>query len=438
MEVLSVHCKNEDATYLKYALAEASSQGLLDKGLFVPTGIHLMESKEVMLQLRKEHQEFLAKVTSIHMGGISYDEMKSPGTFKENLQIFVLQCKGVLAVEPTYQTDTKGSWTLVVERKEITRITNFISSNIDQIYRNRRGQTSKVVNHQTQRATGYRLVLVYKWAGRVGTYAEVLKNRFPRSNQQTDPLSLKRQVYESQYQDKVVDKNESGAETKSLEGDFRERTATNSGEYENGSERIKYHKLHRNKAVGTGINTSKMIGMTVPARKEGDNKGKSSLVEDTNETTSEQQHRNVYERISLMEKGLLQKLQDIKTEHNANFATFETRMKKNVEGTIESKLKVVSNALADTVTNRMKKMMLDIMQGTRTLEEPGGIREESVFSQYSPSVTDRVGATKADRQSETDNTKQMLNELLRIEQANCNLNDPLHDNKPIGPSRAVK
>lgn len=44
-EVISVHCMKEDAQYLKYLLAEASSNDLVTQGVFVPTGIHLMEGK---------------------------------------------------------------------------------------------------------------------------------------------------------------------------------------------------------------------------------------------------------------------------------------------------------------------------------------------------------------------------------------------------------
>ena len=47
-EVLSVHCTASDAKYLKYLLSELGTKQTLSKGLFIPTGIHLMEGKEVM------------------------------------------------------------------------------------------------------------------------------------------------------------------------------------------------------------------------------------------------------------------------------------------------------------------------------------------------------------------------------------------------------
>ena len=63
-EVLSINCTKEDAKYLKYLFAEASSQNLFNKWLFVPSGIHLMEGKEVMHGLLTEHNEFVDTLTS--------------------------------------------------------------------------------------------------------------------------------------------------------------------------------------------------------------------------------------------------------------------------------------------------------------------------------------------------------------------------------------
>ncbi len=56
VEVLSVYCSKEAAMYMKYLLAEASSQGLFKKGIYVPAGLHLMEGKEVLSSLLREHK----------------------------------------------------------------------------------------------------------------------------------------------------------------------------------------------------------------------------------------------------------------------------------------------------------------------------------------------------------------------------------------------
>ena len=58
-EVLSLHCTVDDAQYLKYLVVEACSQQKLTKGLFVPTGIHLLEGKQALHNLLIEQQNFI-------------------------------------------------------------------------------------------------------------------------------------------------------------------------------------------------------------------------------------------------------------------------------------------------------------------------------------------------------------------------------------------
>ena len=75
VEVISIHCSQEDAQYLKMLFAEASSQGLILKGLFIPTGLHLIEGKEVVKQLLEEQQNYIQRVTSVQIEGISVRDM---------------------------------------------------------------------------------------------------------------------------------------------------------------------------------------------------------------------------------------------------------------------------------------------------------------------------------------------------------------------------
>ncbi len=75
VEVLSIQCCIDDAQYLKCLLVEASSQGLFSQGLFVPTGLHLIEGKEVVMSLLREQQDFIKQVTSVQVEGISSKDM---------------------------------------------------------------------------------------------------------------------------------------------------------------------------------------------------------------------------------------------------------------------------------------------------------------------------------------------------------------------------
>ena len=189
-EVLSIHCSTEDATYLKYLLSEASSQGKIDQGIFVPTGIHLMEGKEVMYQLLKEQKEFVDNVTSFQLGGIMQDEMYAAENNQESIKRILMKAGGVWAVEQTYQTNYNGQWLVVVDKNKVNQLTEHIKQNIQTIYKNRKaGTTPKLVTYQIDRDIyGYKLLLVENNIGKVGTYAEALKRRFPHLTkpEQTD------------------------------------------------------------------------------------------------------------------------------------------------------------------------------------------------------------------------------------------------------------
>ena len=74
-EVIWINCSTNDASYLKLLLASASLQGKLNKRMFIPTGLQLLEGKEVVKQILQEQQEFLESHTSFQIEDIQLAEM---------------------------------------------------------------------------------------------------------------------------------------------------------------------------------------------------------------------------------------------------------------------------------------------------------------------------------------------------------------------------
>ena len=70
-----MYCSKEDSKYLKMLCVEASLQKTLRHGVFVPSGIHLLEGKEVLADILKEQKTFLQGITSVQLNGISVDTM---------------------------------------------------------------------------------------------------------------------------------------------------------------------------------------------------------------------------------------------------------------------------------------------------------------------------------------------------------------------------
>ena len=179
-DVLSVQCATEDAKYLKYLLSAAGSTDTLPKGIFVPTGIHLMEGKEVLHQLLQEQIEFLNTVTSFQIGGINCEEMYQVKENQWSIHQLLRNAAGVSAIERMFHTAYSGQWLIVVDKDSVNKLVDHISINLNKIYRTKQASTPKLITHSRDvNNTGYRLLFVDRSNRGVSTYAEVLTKRFP-------------------------------------------------------------------------------------------------------------------------------------------------------------------------------------------------------------------------------------------------------------------
>ena len=174
-EVLSILCSTDDANYLKYLMAEVGEKNLLPHGLFIPTGMHLMEGKGVLMDILLEHQKFLDAVTSIQIGGIAVGDMHNTSDDQESIKKVLLQAEGVISIEKLYHTENSGQWAIVIQRDCIDTFVKYIETNLLRIYKNRSTTTPKLITYKanTGEVTN-RLVLTEKTVGRIGSYAEVL------------------------------------------------------------------------------------------------------------------------------------------------------------------------------------------------------------------------------------------------------------------------
>ena len=143
VDVLSLHCSQDDAKYLKHLLVEASSQKKVEKGLFIPAGIHLIEGKETLNHILTEHTKFVEETTSFQMEGISTDEMYKKQEPKDTTEGILLKGPGVKAIESTHLTAYKGQWILVVQTSKVTELMKYIESVLPEIYRNKSEKKNK-------------------------------------------------------------------------------------------------------------------------------------------------------------------------------------------------------------------------------------------------------------------------------------------------------
>ena len=444
-EVVSLHCSSIDAKYMKYLLAEASSQRHIDKGVFVPSGIHLMEGKQVLTQILQEQNDFNQEIESFQIDGISEEEMYLHTPGNENIEQILLNGPGVQAVEPTYQTPYKGQWTLVVKGKRNQQLTDYIKTNISKIYKNKGGRQPRLVTHQIEKhIPGYKLSFVDQMVSSVGTYAEVLRRRFTQQStasqqnafnpmDQADTSTVKVPTAASNGQNRVH-KQGSTVETRHASTTTEATTGPNES----------------NKTNRPGINNTSAVTPTEETRtKYGDqtnNTIQDNEIDRTHNGPTRAEVEDWNHQLKTVDDTINSRMERFEQENKQLMQNLEKNIEAQVDRLMERRMKAISSVVGDAVT---KKVMVAIERMVNRVKPPESTLESDIqqatITQDSPvkgsehyhQNTDGKETTEKDMTETTDSTKLMLTELENIEHNQTNINDPTHDTNYQG-SETVK
>ena len=120
-EVLSIECAKKNAQYMKYMISTAIEQNLLKNVLFIPIGIHLMKSPEVLSSLLRKHNQYIATLTTFEIYGLFPQMLTKPyrGGDTKTIDEYMKESKLIIQREKTPVTDVKGIWTIVVKKTHI-------------------------------------------------------------------------------------------------------------------------------------------------------------------------------------------------------------------------------------------------------------------------------------------------------------------------------
>ena len=369
VEVLSLYCTSNDAKYMKYLLAEASSQQTFTKGLYIPSGIHLMEGKETLTNILQEQVDFIHNTTSFQIEGISYADMKTANSSDGTIEEILLRGPGVNAVEPTYQTSFRGQWQLVITPDRATQLIDYIKLKLPSIYKNKRGQQAKLVTHQKDTNNGsYKIAIVGKTISRVGTYAEVLTRRFTLPNQSAQRTEVSMKTARSH-----LTQNQSRTQPPTVAN-----TPTSSQGVHSVPEMVHQANLPQTSLDHDDFMDTQIIG---------DDDDKQQIdtttwshapehqqdIEDTPIETYEQKFDEQKISDSRWHTKLLE-IENKLTTHETNLESTNTHMLSQIEDKLderiekimESKLLDLSLAVADIVTKRLTKAMGKIVKGAQT------------------------------------------------------------------------
>ena len=300
-----------------------------------------MEAKEVLTSLLTEHKEFNDTVTSYQIDGISNKDMlsktdKEPESIKELL----LQCEGILAVERTFHTETKGQWLLVIQKNKTQTVTNYINSNIEKIYRKKREKKTRLITYKSDATSkAYRLQIVPTYTGKVGTYAEVLKKRFVKNTQTQKPSDANRN--EKPPEKNYTENNSYNTDQDNIDLDLREDSI-----------------LHFPPLEDTG---TKEINMY-----EHKNKHSNNISQDTVTVSNTEMNENKETNLNKETLEISKTVQQITNENNRRLEEFQIQLEKKVEQMMEKRIMEVSMVVANTVAGKLTEAFKNMFQQTIT------------------------------------------------------------------------
>ena len=419
-EVLTVQCTSEDAKYVKYLFAEAGTQGMIQKGQFVPSGIHLMEGKDVMRAILSEQQEFLDNVTSFHLSGISYEDMKYGKNGQESIQDFLYKCKGVQAIESTYQTAERGSWLLVVEKEHLKGLSTDVGNNLAFLYQNRGGQTSKVVENRTNQVKqGYRLILVDNSQTKVGTYAEVLKRRLSSRLQVGDAREVKGSGSTLAHQ-------ESSGGNQNVEVDkIREAPVS----------------IPKNKTGSSGRRVQSKSTDGSPVLEHDSSNGYNGKV------SIDGSEASIQKSMRTLEDSFTHKFETLVDDNKKLFSDLEKTVERKIDQLMEAQIRAVSKYVSNSVTARIMRTMAKYIPkmaniGTTDMDELNNIvspsKSTSTLDSLPNESQSEIEKTQQ-TQTQSESTTMMLQELENIEVSELTQNnDSPHDKHLLESSTPLK
>ena len=418
-EVLRVTCSAEDANYVKYLLSKVGDMDQLDQGLFVPEGLHLMAGKEVVSQILTEQKNFLGKISSIQLEGISLEDMSTFCEVRKNtLKDYFLDIPGVLSVERTFFTDTRGQWLLVIDHTQSDNVKKYFEEQLTTIYKAKRDCKIRLLTYQVPNANkAYRLQILQDVIGKVGSYAEALTKRFSSTGKNVGP------VQKSMIQKQKTNVGYTDFPTEHDAQDFPPLGIVPNN--------------HTTKPDATYTEQKQTIA------------DKLTNTQDINHTSTSTNKKNFVieadKSADITKSAQAPKYQDLadtittlREENKKHLEAITTVLEQKIDQVIESRMIELSNTVATTVAAQLLKTMRGLASSHKAKSctqdsqfltppriDPGKLTEDSV------NITQSAEKQRPMQMPSNARTQDMLSELDKIGRQTNSITDPPHDIKKL-------
>ena len=391
-EVLRINCAEEDAQYLKYLLSTASAARKVTQGLFIPTGIHLMEGKEVLTSILNEQEQYLQSTIGIPITGISTENMKTSRNGNKSVEHVLMSSKLVQSVEPTNLTDKIGKWILIVHKEKQIKVMEYLKNNMIKLYRNQHGQ-NRIIRVSTD--SGKKRWTELDNTG-ISTYAAVLMRRYSTKN-------TTQQVQDIPTANK--DPNEPNLD---IPPDGTSEGSLDLSETDNqtGDNKTSKKAPTDNEALVTQTHDYKQNDQTLTSR--------------THRKDNSTSQRHIAEQLLRLEQlhnKLDEKLQILQSEQTNQKRQIEQKIHEVINKKTEQTIKTMSDIVATSVTSQLLDVMKSMMSEHKnnTTETNGRVLTEKSQTYSSDSLaeprTDNRQGYIARNIPQRSTTNDMLNAL---------------------------
>ncbi len=376
--------------------------------------------------------------------------MKHGAEGKEPIQNMLMQCEGVSAVEPTYQTDRRGQWNIVVDKSMVTDLSEYVQNNLSQIYSNRTGKKSKllITNMQEKQNPSYKLILVDTVESKVGSYAEVLKRRFPQQQVVNTPPSNQ---HRPETENKQVSKMAANIATQNaITGTKLPILAQKTTEDGNISGNVT--KEARVTSIIQTLETKFSERMDRSIKKQLDKYNQqlqtqfmeveqrlcdklstldTDRLEKSIQTKVEEQNMNMQSKITEVEQRLQSQVDNLAQVTDTFQSEIDRKVGQQIDTVMDSKLRAVSLLVADTVTANVVKALYVVLPTDMVRNADKILVSQStpeVYKTPTSSILPIIAKGTDEQDPKVDGTNLMLSALEEIEQTQKQTTDSPHDN----------
>ena len=346
-------------------------------------------------------------------------------------------------MEPTYQTEFRGQWILVIKTQKANQVKEYISKNLAKIYHQKKVQHSSIITQQREQTSrSYKLALVENITSKVGTYAEVLTRRFSPKNRpgkELDYVPNEQNIHYGEGTEGTKERARGAYVTPVKRPDkmpHQGSKGTNSHTDMDGTKPDKNkdtNEDHNNIPMDTTMDDS-----THNTDGDMENSQLSFDQDFSNDSTSTTQ--KWVDRLMAIEQKVTTQQTEMNQRNSNWLESLEDKLEEKIERILESKMLDMSMAVADIVTRRLSKAMGKIVKGdsktsllTEHHQQETVVMQESRVSvkKHSTNTGDTQSSPSAKTSGNLTSTQQMVQALNNIEQQ-TKYSDPTHDTTTKG------